>query len=415
MTATALLVLVPACSGSGSGGEASATDDAAATTTTTAPAHEAVPYEGGLDGFYADANEAPPTDLPRTLLEYAVADDVALGDATAYRIAYTSTSVAGDPIIVTGLASVPAGDAPDDGWPMLTISHGTTGIADECAPSKQPKANEFTLVTGLAGDRYLVAATDYEGLGTAGRHPYLVGESEGRSSIDALLAARQLPDAHPSDRFATMGYSQGGHGSLWTSQVAADWAPDLELVGTFSGAPASEVGVIVAAAPVLPQAGFAYMVIAGIAAAYPDEADPAELLTPLGLEKLDAVDEGCAQNTFAAVAGIDPKDLIQDGAAAREPWSSLAKAQDAGTEKTYDSPVLVIHSEGDGTVPLGFSEILLGRMCANDQVVERRLIDAGGHTAAAVPAYQQAVAWLDARFAGDEGEGPTAITDSCPS
>ena len=253
VTATALLVLVPACSGSGSGGEASPSDDAGAITTTTAPAHEAVAYEGGLDGFYADANEAPPTDLPHgTLLEYAVADDVALGDATAYRIAYTSTSVAGDPIIVTGLASVPAGDAPDDGWPTLTISHGTTGIADECAPSKQPKANEFTLVTGLAGDRYLVAATDYEGLGTAGRHPYLVGESEGRSSIDALLAARQLPDAHPSDRFATVGYSQGGHGSLWTSQVAADWAPDLELVGTFSGAPASEVGVIVAAPPRIP-------------------------------------------------------------------------------------------------------------------------------------------------------------------
>ena len=101
-------------------------------------------------------------------------------------------------------------------------------------------------------------------------------------------------------------------------------------------------------------------------------------------------------------------------AATREPWASLSKAQDAGTEKTSDAPVLIIHSKDDDTVPLGFSQILLGRMCANDQVVERRVIDAGGHGAAAVPAYQQAIPWIDARMAGEPGEGPTAITDSCP-
>ncbi len=133
------------------------------------------------------------------------------------------------------------------------------------------------------------------------------------------------------------------------------------------------------------------------------------------MEKLDAVDTGCANKTFAAVAGISPKELIQDGAATREPWASLSKAQDAGTEATYDSPVLVIHSKGDGTVPLGFSQLLLGRMCTNGQTVERRLIDAGDHGPAAIPAYQQAIPWIDARMAGDEGEGPTAITNSCPT
>ena len=39
---------------------------------------------------------------------------------------------------------------------------------------------------------YVVAATDYEGLGTPGVHPYLVGESEGRSVLDAARAARAL-------------------------------------------------------------------------------------------------------------------------------------------------------------------------------------------------------------------------------
>jgi len=242
-----------------------------------------------------------------------------------------------------------------------------------------------------------------------------VGESEGRSSIDALLAARQLPDAHGGTRFATAGYSQGGHGSLWASQVAADWAPDLDLVGTFAGAPASEVGLILAAAPRLPQGGFAYMIVAGLAAAYPDEADPADFLTPKGVELLDAVDTGCATDTFKAIAGIPVEELIKPDAFSGA-WRDLALAQDAGQEKTNDAPVLIIHSTGDGTVPLIFTQALEKRMCANGQAVERRLIDGGGHGAAAVPAYQQALPWIEARFSGDgplEGDPATAVTNDC--
>ena len=39
---------------------------------------------------------------------------------------------------------------------------------------------------------YAVVRTDYEGLGTPGVHPYLVGRSEGRSVLDAVRAARAL-------------------------------------------------------------------------------------------------------------------------------------------------------------------------------------------------------------------------------
>ena len=51
----------------------------------------------------------------------------------------------------------------------------------------------------------IVAATDYEGMGTPGPHPYLVGISEGRSGLDAALAARQIPGAEAGDRLGVMG------------------------------------------------------------------------------------------------------------------------------------------------------------------------------------------------------------------
>ena len=34
--------------------------------------------------------------------------------------------------------------------------------------------------------------TDYQGLGTPGKHAYLVGKAEGRSVLDIVQAARQL-------------------------------------------------------------------------------------------------------------------------------------------------------------------------------------------------------------------------------
>jgi len=400
--AVALAAVAAGCSDTSPDGNDAA--GAAATSTTTAPAYEVTePFAG--DDFYAVPDPLP--NAPHgTLIRYEPIDDRAIDGATAYRIMYLSESVAGDPIAVTGMASVPTAEAPDGGRPMITISHGTTGIADECAPSKSSRPGEMTLVSGALGDTYLIAATDYEGLGTPGRHPYLVGESEGRSSIDAIVAAGSLPDAEPGTELGIMGYSQGGHGALWTSQVAADWAPQLEVVGTFSGAPASEIGVILAAASRVK--GFAMMVIAGIAEAYPD-ADLATILTPKGIELLGAVDEGCASDTFNAVGSLDADEVFLPGGSDSAPWNELGPAQNAGSAKTNDAPTLIIHSTGDELVPAFFIDQTVTRMCANGQVVERRDIDAGGHSEAAVDAYGQALEWMQARFAPD----PPPPVDSC--
>ena len=86
---------------------------------------------------------------------------------------------------------------------------------------------------------YVIAATDYPGLGTEGIHPYLIGDSEAYSVLDSVRAARELPDAKAQKRFAVWGHSQGGHAALFTGQLAASYAPDLELVGVAAAAPAT--------------------------------------------------------------------------------------------------------------------------------------------------------------------------------
>lgn len=392
------VVLLASCSGSDDQATTPTTDPsptATAPTTTTPFAAESFTGEGE---FYAVPDPLPGTRHGQ-LLRYQVVKPSTSDGATTYRVMYRSESVEGDPIAVTGTVLVPDSPAPVSGRRLLTLAHGTTGIADSCAPSKVP-GSELFLVGPAVRDGWLIAMSDYEGLGTPGRHPYLVGESEGRSVIDAILAAGELPDADPGSDLAIAGYSQGGHGALWANQVAGAWAPDLHVVGTFAGAPATEMDVILAAAPSLPVlSGFAYLIVAGFQAAYPD-ADPSQYLTDAGMARLDEVDKGCVADVIKAFAGS--KDLVRPGAMSSGPWLDLAKENNPGNVKTA-APILIIHSQGDEVVPVALSELLLTRLCTKDQVVERRVVDRGGHGATAPSAYDDGLDWLRDRFDGADG------------
>jgi hypothetical protein len=94
-----------------------------------------------------------------------------------WRVMYHSQAIDGTDIAVTGLIATPDDAAPTH--EVVTWAHGTTGIADSCAPSLNPSSSEMVLLAnGLLDKGYVVTATDYEGLGTPGRHPYIAGISE---------------------------------------------------------------------------------------------------------------------------------------------------------------------------------------------------------------------------------------------
>ena len=333
-----------------------------------------------------------------TLLRYQTVESSAFPDASTYRILYTSTAHAGEAIVVSGLAVVPDEPAPDGGRPLVTLVHGTTGSADACAPSKRSDGpGELGLLGPLIDAGFLVAATDYQGMGTPGAHPYLVGESEGRSGLDAALAARQLPGAEAGERFGIMGYSQGGHSAMWAAELAAEWAPELELVGTFAGAPPTEIDLIMSAHITGAAASFEVLLVNGFEQQYGDELDPAELLTPAGLEYLPIGDELCVDALAAEMADFGADAYVADPDPA---WMTRAKENNAGTH-LVDSPLLIIHSSADDLVPPVLSDIATQRLCGLGQVVERRSPDFGGHGAAAGPAYADALTWMQDRFAPD--------------
>jgi hypothetical protein len=143
--------------------------------------------------------------------------------AAAYRVLYRSRGLKDEPIFVSGAVVVPGGEPPAEGRPIVSWAHPTTGITPRCAPSLAIFL--FQQIQGLRSfvERgYVVAATDYPGLGTPGPHPYLVGDSEARAVIDAVRVAGGMPGAGGGKRFVVWGHHSEGQPVTVMRRLAFD-------------------------------------------------------------------------------------------------------------------------------------------------------------------------------------------------
>jgi pimeloyl-ACP methyl ester carboxylesterase len=374
------------------GGETSTTAAEEDTTTTTAGPLELAASED----LYAAVPDPVPEGEPGELLAVQELDPGDLPAAALYRVLYRSESIDGEPIAVSGVIAVPEGEAPADGRPVLTWAHGTTGLADKCAPSKDALGAVEHLTPFL--DRgMVVVASDFEGLGTPGIHPYILGESEGRGTLDIVRAAQNL-DVAAGNRVVIWGHSQGGHAALFANQIAEEWAPELEIVGTVAGAPPSQLPLISQALQGGPFQHYILMVGAGWAEAY--DADLSNVASERALEFLPQVDQVCSGELADVFNDIPPEELLIADPATVEPWKTFLVENDPGAV-VGASPILIIHGGNDEQIPVVSSELLLDHLCEIGQVVQRRVYPGQSHAGVIGVSYGEMLDWIDARLAGE--------------
>ena len=379
-----------------------------------------------------DAFYVPPQPLakaePGTIIWSAPID--ALAGAQAWKILYHSRAVDGSDIAVSGVVVAPTGPAPSGGRVVVTWAHGTTGLADACAPSKQPDIASHTSDGGIGSPRALipslraflaagsvVAATDYEGLGTPGLHPYLVGESEGRSVLDAARAARGLEAAAAGPKVLVFGHSQGGHAALFAGELAASYAPELRVLGVAAAAPVpdlvrglSDVGSI------SDVNGVITMIIEGFHAAYP-QFDPATVLRPYALAHASSVDQN---PPHALRVGLDNAcwDYVAKAEASDKPVLAhnpvdipamrklLRKGSSAGN-RPAGAPLLVLRAGADETIPRAWLDAFVKKACAAGDTVDYRSYAGADHNGALDASANDVVAWFADLVSG------AAATSTC--
>lgn len=150
------------------------------------------------------------------------------------RILYTSTDGVDDtsPTIVSGGYFAPKGTPPAGGWPIVAWAHGTTGMADICAPSWQSRSyRDAQYLNKWLSEGFAIVATDYQGVGTPGPHPYLKTRPAAYSVLDSIRAVLG-GGFGVSNKILLVGQSQGGGAAFATAGFAPDYAPDLNIRGT---------------------------------------------------------------------------------------------------------------------------------------------------------------------------------------
>lgn len=340
---------------------------------------DAVPTGPAGEAFYRPPHPLPagrPGDVLR-------AQRVAGPPGTrAWRILYLSSTVKGAPTAVSGLLYAPDPLPRARPVPILAVAHGTTGLGDQCAPSRLVERGEAVEAASLppsVTSRLVVVATDYEGLGTPGVHPYAVGLSEGRSVLDSIRAAQRMPGigTAPGSKSVAWGHSQGGGAVLFAAELAATYAPDAGLTGVAAGAPASELKLLGAALRTSPFFGYVFMAGAEFRAAYP-ELDLSRVFTPVGMDAVDRAASLCADEIVRAYAGKDPDAYLAADPGSVEPLASLLEENSPGARRAA-VPVFLYHGEVDEEIPVVASKLVLDRYCRNGSTVWRRTWPGANH------------------------------------
>ena len=264
-----------------------------------------------------------------------------------------------DGLRIFALLTIPWGEKPPTGWPVVVFNHGYI-------PPRQYRTTEryVKYVDAFARNGYIVFKSDYRG------H----GDSEGAASggygspdytvdvLNALAAIRRHPDADP-DRVGMWGHSMGGQITLRSMVVS----PDI-------------------------QAG---VIWAGVVASYPDlfrrwrrPAAAASPTAPVGTPPAgqrrwrdDFVGRyGSPEQNPAFWAAISPNAFLAD----------------------LSGPVQLHHGTADKTVPIEFSDTLEGEIRAAGRAVEYFRYEGADHnlSQALTLALQRSVEFFDQHVKG---------------
>lgn len=345
--------------------------------------------------FYTPPNPLPvgePGDLIRTEPSRLALDPAGHGkySGTGTRIMYQSTDMGGKSVAVTGTYLEPDRPWPGSGpRPLIAFAPWMQGLGDQCATSRLISEGtihyggfldfEFYYEVGFLAtmlDRgFAVVVTDYQGTGTYGPPTAGIRIPTAHAVIDAARAAMRLPGTS-LDRegpVAFWGYGPGGQAAGAAVEMAPRYAPELNVVGAWLGAPNADLAIYPDHADGSMLVGTMGYALNAFIAAFPQaEQGVMASLTPRGVDFLEktrynCIDESITKFMFRHLQPYFNQDfhLILDS----EPIKSALVAQRLGSLKPT-APVQIDSNRFDPIFPWAGARQLAADWCAQGADVQ---------------------------------------------
>jgi putative CocE/NonD family hydrolase len=314
----------------------------------------------------------------------------------AYKLKYVTTDPFGHRSYSTGEVFLPFGKMPKGGWPVISWAHGTSGLADACAPSRigpALKARDFYYLRQWLKQGYAIVASDYVGLGTPGLMPYLDGRTTAHSVVDMVKAGRRFAAAHlPANsqlakKWVVIGQSQGGGAAIYTARYATAFGgAGLDYRGAVgTGTPAYIENYLLPLGPGTPPVPLTpgiteYMayIIAGLRYVHPELGIDA-ILTDEGKRIQHIAETVCSNEMEPLVADSAIGDWFTAPLATLPNFAAVTRDYLGMPETGYDKPFFMGHGTLDTDVPMAATAAYVGVLTANQQPVEFHTYPTGDH------------------------------------
>ena len=197
---------------------------------------------------------------------------------TATQLLYRTTDMHGNPDAAATTVIVPAERAPKAVTPVISYQCAIDAVTSRCFPSYALRRRavapgavaqfEFVLVAAALAEGWAVSVPDHEGREGMWGAPY----EPGYHVLDGLRAALNTErlGLAPSAPVGLWGYSGGGLASAWAAELAASYAPELNVVGAVLGSPVGDLGNTFRRLNGTYMSGLPALVVAALADIYPE-------------------------------------------------------------------------------------------------------------------------------------------------
>ncbi|MEV6099165.1 lipase family protein [Nocardia sp. NPDC051981] len=240
----------------------------------------------------------------------------------AWQLLYRSTDLNGRPEATVTTVLLPWDAELSADRPLVSFQCAIDAVAPKCFPSYalQHRARalgaipqvEFPLIAAALARGWAVSVPDHEGSNGhfgAAREP-------GHRALDGLRAALRFAPLglHPRTRIGLWGYSGGGLATVWAAELAASYAPELDIVGAVAGSPVGDPASAFVRLNGSPFAGFAMVFTSGLRRAYPElDGCVQGLVSAEYLELLDRAESIATFPLLARYAGRNANRHIKGG------------------------------------------------------------------------------------------------------